>query len=192
MDLEKELSVIKERIQQQKMVVQEIQKIKLAFVSTGQPLEKICKEMFLSLGFKEVSTEINRSDLTLKYGRKDIVVEIKGLSKSAAEKNAAQLEKWVCEHIEKYDVQPKAILLVNAYRNVSLDKRVEEVFPKQMLKYANNREQCLLSTTQFVGLYLDCIKNPNKKKDIIKKFLDTVGIYEEYKDIHEYLEIESN
>lgn len=119
----------------------------------------------------------------------DIVVEIKGLNKSAGEKNAAQLEKWVSEHVEKYDKQPKAILLVNAFRNIKLDEREEDVFPKQMLKYATYREQCLLSTTQFLCLYLDCMKSPDKKEDIIKGLLNIVGVYNEYMNFKDFIEI---
>lgn len=186
-DYVQQINSLNEKIRIQKKVIRELQKIKIAFASTGAVLENICKEMFVNLGFKELEKGHNRSDLVLRYGRKDIVVEIKGLNKSAGEKKAAQLEKWVSEHIEHFEKQPKAILLVNAFRNIRLDERKEEVFPNQMLKYASSREQCLISTTQFICLYLDCIENPTKKKDIIKKMLDTVGIYEEYEDISRFI-----
>lgn len=186
---EKQLEEIKNMISCQEIVIKELQRLKLAFSSTGENLEKICKEIFLKLGFTDLPSENNRSDLVLKYGSMDIVVEIKGLNKSAGEKNAAQLEKWVSEHIEKYDKQPKAILLVNAFRNIKLDERDEDVFPKQMLKYAINREQCLLSTTQFLCLYLDCMKSPKKKEDIIKRLLNTVGVYNEYMNFKDFIEI---
>lgn len=185
----KELDTLRHKIEVQEELIKELQKIKLVFTSTGQVLENICRKMFLTLGFKEMQTEYNRSDLVLNYGVKDVVVEIKGLNKSAGEKNAAQLEKWVCEHIEQYGQQPKAVLLVNAYRNIILNKRTEDVFPKQMLKYSSSREQCLISTTQFICLYLDCIANPHKKKSIVKKMLDNVGVYEEYSDIGHFIEI---
>lgn len=186
---EKQIEEIKNKIYCQEIVIKELQRLKLTFSSTGENLEKICKEIFLKLGFIDLPSESNRSDLVLEYGSMDIVVEIKGLNKSAGEKNAAQLEKWVSEHIEKYDKQPKAILLVNAFRNIKLDEREEAVFPKQMLKYATNREQCLLSTTQFLCLYLDCMKRPEKKEDIIKGLLNTVGVYNEYMNFEDFIEI---
>ncbi|MDE7062579.1 MAG: hypothetical protein K2O73_04960 [Lachnospiraceae bacterium] len=185
---QEQLEEIKDKIRAQELVIKELQKLKLAFSSTGENLEKICKEIFLKLGFTELPSEHNRSDLVLQYEKKDVVVEIKGLSKSAGEKNAAQLEKWVSEHIEKYEKQPKAILLVNAFRNVRLDERAEAVFPSQMLKYASNREQCLLSTTQFLGLYLDCMNHPEQKKDNIDKLLHTVGEYKEYMNFADFIE----
>lgn len=185
----KQLEEIKNKIYCQEIVIKEWQRLKLAFSSTGENLEKICKEIFLKLGFIDLPAENNRSDLVLEYGNMDIVVEIKGLNKSAGEKNAAQLEKWVSEHIEKYDKQPKAILLVNAFRNIKLDEREEDIFPKQMLKYATNREQCLLSTTQFLCLYLDCLKSPDKKEDIINGLLNTVGVYNKYMDFKDFIEI---
>lgn len=184
----KQLEEIESKICSQEMEIKEMQRLKLVFSSTGENLEKICKEIFLKMGFVDLPSENNRSDLVLKYGSRDIVVEIKGLNKSAGEKNAAQLEKWVSEHIEKYGKQPKAILLVNAFRNVKLDERKEDVFPKQMLKYATNREQCLLSTTQFLCLYLDCMKNQKKKEEIIERLLNTVGVYSEYINFQDFIE----
>lgn len=183
-----QLDEIKNKIHSQETAVKELQKWKLTFTSTGKNLENICKEIFLELGFTDLPTESNRSDLVLQYGNRDIVVEIKGLSKSAGEKNAAQLEKWVSEHIEKYGREPKAILLVNAFKNNRLDERTEEVFPRQMLKYATNREQCLLSTTQLLCLYLDCRKNPDKKEEVINKLLHTAGVYSEYRNYQDYIE----
>lgn len=179
---------VKEKIEKQEEVIGKLQKPKLALVSKGKVLEEICKEMFLELGFEEIQKGHNRSDLVLKYKGRDVVVEIKGLSKSAGEKNAAQLEKWVSEHIEQYGRQPKAILLVNAFRNTKLDERSNKVFPNQMLKYSSSRGQCLISTTQFVCLYLDCISNARRKDRIVKSMLDTVGVYEEYSDTSLFIE----
>ncbi len=182
-----QLQEIKEKISNQEHIVQEISRIKFAFTSTGSVLEEVCKEIFHKLGFTIMPTEANRSDLVLQYGKKQIVVEIKGLTKSAGEKNAAQLEKWVCEHIEHYNIRPKAILLVNGYKDLPLEKRTEQIFPQQMIKYATNREQCLISTVQLVCLYIDCIKNNKSKSKNIKKLLETVGVYNGYTNISEYL-----
>jgi len=56
--------------------------------------------------------------LILDYKGKIAVVEVKGLGKSAAENNAAQLEKWVSEYYLTKGIKPKGILIVNAYKDV--------------------------------------------------------------------------
>lgn len=184
---EKELEEHKLKIYCQKKELIEIQKIKIALTSSGDVLEEICRYIFIKLGFKELPVEDNRSDLVLKYGKKEVVVEIKGLLKSASEKNAAQLEKWVSEHLKEYGVQPKAILLINSFRDLELHKRVEPTFPNQMLKYAENREQCLMTTTQLVLLYYDCLLNKTEKNKRIKELLNTVGIYKGHQDFSKFI-----
>lgn len=186
-EIEQKIRELEEQLTKQKAVVNEIKSLKLTFTATGKILEEICEKIFLQLGFVPLDTEENRTDLALKYKQQHIVIEIKGLTKSAGEKNAAQLEKWVSEHITKYGVRPKAILLVNGYKDIALSLRNEDVFPNQMINYACSREQCLLTTTQLLCLYIDCRKNPRKKAAIIKDLLQTIGIYNKYIDFGEYL-----
>lgn len=92
------------------------------------------------------------------------VVEIKGVTGSAAEKHAAKLEKWVSTYYEENEVKPKGILVVNTYRDQPLIDRPEVSFPHQMLKFCSQREHCLLTSTQLLSLYLDVKKNPLRKK----------------------------
>ena len=66
---------------------------------------------------KEATTK-GRSDIIAKYGEVAIVAEIKGVTKSAAEKHAAQLEKWVAQYIEENEVSPKGMLIVNGFLSI--------------------------------------------------------------------------
>ena len=53
----------------------------------------------------------DRDDLILQYNDRIAVVEIKGvLRKSAAERHAAQLEKWVSSYFSDKGIRPKGIL----------------------------------------------------------------------------------
>lgn len=135
------------------------------------------EEIFSELGFEILQAEKNRDDLIVKYGDDIAVVEIKGLSHSAGEKNAAQLEKWRATYLEIHGVNPKGILLVNTYRETPLAERNQPDFPEQMLRYAVGREHCLITAVQFLTLYYEAVKNPQFKEAIIKSLFETVGRY---------------
>lgn len=77
-------------------------------------------------------------------------------------------------------IKPKGVLLVNAFRNKPLKERTELVFPEQMLKYATCREHCLISSIQFLCLFIECKKNKKNKDKIIRDFLETIGVYNKY------------
>ena len=89
-----------------------------------------------------LEAEKGRSDKIAKYGEVAIVAEIKGVTKSAAEKHAAQLEKWVAQYFEENEVSPKGMLIVNGFCDMPLNERLEDVFPQQMLKYCGYTTVC--------------------------------------------------
>ena len=109
------------------------------------------------------------------------------MTKSAAEKHAAQLEKWVALFIEENEKTPKPLLIVNGYCDLPVTERTEDVFPKQMLKYCKARAHALISTTQLLCLFIEIKNNPECKKERIKELLNTEGIYNRYTNIGEYL-----
>lgn len=160
---------------------------KILFTGTGNNLEDKVKQIFKELDFEVLEVEAGRDDLIVKYGDYTAVIEIKGVSKSAAEKHAAQLEKWVSDYVEKNDVIPKGILLVNAFKDLPLNERNEKAFPGQMLKYSIQREHCLITTLQLLGLYYDCINNPERKDEIIGQLFNTIGVLENYLDWRDFI-----
>jgi len=54
----------------------------------------------------------------MKWREQIVIVEVKGQNKSAAEKNAAQLEKWLSTYFAENGVAPKGMLLVNTFRSI--------------------------------------------------------------------------
>ncbi len=181
------LEKLKKRIEKEKENLEETQRYKGLLTETGTSLEGIAKKVLLEIGFKLHETESGRSDIIASYKDQNIVAEVKGVTKSAAEKHAAQLEKWVSQFIEENEVTPKALLIVNAFKDTPVFERTEDVFPKQMLKYSEAREHALISTTQLLFLYIEIITNPDKKDDLIAELLSTVGVYNKYENITEYL-----
>ena len=186
--IEKKISDLKTQLDTQERKIQDIQKYKLLLTSSGQMLEEITKDVLSNLGLTILETEKGRSDLIAEYGDCAIVAEIKGVSKTAAEKHAAQLEKWVSMYIDEHDRIPKALLIVNGYCNTPLCERTEDVFPQQMLDYCIARKHVLITTTQLLCMYIDLQKHPENRNEVISGLLTSTGKYDRYLDYESYFD----
>lgn len=180
-DTEQKMEKLREELDSHKNVLKNIQDYKYLLTSSGKTLEAIVKRVLEEIGFTLFKTEENRTDVIAKYKDRDIVFEIKGVKYSAAEKNAAQLEKWVSEFISVNNKIPKAILIVNGYYELPITERNEPIFPNQMLKFSKSREHCLLSTYQLLKLFIEIKQHPEKSEALINELLNTVGVYDKYK-----------
>jgi hypothetical protein len=158
---------------------------KLLFTGTGPALEEQAKEAFALLGFEVESGPVGRSDIRLKWNNTTAVVEVKGVGKSAAEKNAAQLEKWLSEERLDGTENPKGILLVNGWRTLPPTERVEETFPHQMLAFCTARQHCLITGIQLLAMVRCCIANPSRKAEIADSLMQTVGLIPGWTDLSE-------
>lgn len=177
---ELELAAVLEKINKQKEEILTLESYKLLFTGTGRALEIQVGKVFEELGFSVSEGIPGRDDLILERNDAVAVVEVKGVSKSAAEKHAAQLEKWVSEYIEVNEKMPKGILVVNAFKDLPLDKRNEDDFPHQMVTYSERRSHCLISGLQLLCLYFDCLQHPEKANELLDELLTTVGVYNKY------------
>ncbi|MBT2761892.1 hypothetical protein [Paenibacillus sp. ISL-20] len=175
---EQKLYEIQNEIEKNKEDLNSLEEFKLLFTSSGKALEKTVGTIFKTLGFEVAEGLPGRDDLIIKYEEKVAVVEVKGVAKSAAEKHAAQLEKWVSEYFTTKDVMPKGILVVNAFKDVPLKERMEDPFPDQMLKYSKNRNHCLLTGLDLLAIYFFVMENPEKKVQIVENLFSTCGIFE--------------
>lgn len=180
-EIENEISTLKQKLENKTQSLSCVQEYKYLLTTSGKTLEKIVTRVLKEIGFTLFETEENRTDVIAKYKNRDVVFEIKGVKHSAAEKNAAQLEKWVSEFISVNNKIPKAVLIVNGYYEVPITERNEPIFPNQMLKFSKDREHCLLSTYQLLKLFIEIKQHPEKSEDLIKELLNTVGIYDKYK-----------
>jgi hypothetical protein len=160
-----------------------LEALKSLITETGKPLEKLVRAAFEQLGCLTEDGAPGRTEFVLRWGAKTGVVEVKGVSKSAKEQDAAQLEKWVVEQYEKDGRRPKGFLVVNAYRELPLDQRTEAAFPNQMLKYSTSREHCLVTTTQLLGALLDA----GAAKQTLAAMFRTEGVLGIYRDWREFL-----
>lgn len=186
--LESKLGTIKDKISTQKKSIAELGEYKILFSGDGRALEILVGRIFSELGFDVAEGLPGRDDLILKYAQNIAVVEVKGVSKSAGEKHAAQLEKWVSEYHSQKDIKPKGILVINTYKDIPLLERNELSFPDQMIPYSINREHCLITGVQLLGLYMDCRFDLAKREKMVNLIFKTNGIFPEYKDWSNFLE----
>ena len=180
---------IEKKIEKRNDIIRRIKNKKILLTASGTPLEEMVKETLNEIGFAIRETEKGRSDIVASYKKEDIVAEIKGVSKSAAEKHAAQLEKWVSEFVLAKEKEPKAILIVNGYCDTPLMQRKEDVFPAQMLKFCESRGHALITTTQLLCLYIEIKDNPGCATERIAELLSCVGKYKRYQDFEKYFKI---
>ncbi|MFN8442552.1 MAG: hypothetical protein U0175_17390 [Caldilineaceae bacterium] len=185
--LETNLSELLLEINRKKEEIIRLEEYKLLFSGTGKALEVQVRRIFLELGFEVSEGAPGRDDLIIKHNDQVAVVEIKGVNKSAAEKHAAQLEKWVSEYYANNGIRPKGILVVNAFKDIPLSDRNEPAFPHQMIKYSLNREHCLITGLQLLGLYLDFKNNPGRLQNLTETLLTTEGIFPLYQAWPEYM-----
>lgn len=122
---------------------------KALLYATADELEEACAEVLTLLGGRRLDSEIGRADLRYQFPQGTAVVEVKGVTKSAKESFAAQLEKWAAAEIQAgaSSSSIKSILFVNHYRESPPAIRPEP-FPDQMLPYATSRGHLLMSTVQ--------------------------------------------
>lgn len=153
--LRDELAEVQRRIDSQQEQLDTYKTLKQALSGTGKPLEGIIELLFKEFGFELLPTEPGRDDLIIKANEQIGVVEIKGVKGSASEQNATQLMKWVNNYHHENNVEPKGILIVNAFKDLAPDLRKEEAFPHQMIAYATRMQFCLITTYQLLGIYLD-------------------------------------
>lgn len=179
--LKEQMDFINMQIEEEQQSIHELEKNKILFTGSGKELEIQVKRIFEELGFIVTEGLPGRDDLILEYENKIAVVEVKGVSKSAAESYAAQLEKWVSEYYLTKGVKAKGILIVNSYKDLPLTRRKEASFPHQMLDYCEKREHCLITGLQLLGLYLEC-KDSDKKDSMIELLFATKGIFSEYQN----------
>lgn len=186
------LEKLKLKIERQQKSLDHLQRYKALVCTSGTALEEIVKTVLTELGFVLSKAEKGRSDIIAQYDDTGVVAEIKGVSKSAAEKHAAQLEKWVSQYIEDNERTPKPLLIVNGFCEVPVFDRNEEVFPHQMLKYCEARGHALITTTQLLCLYIEIQKNPDCKTERISELLSCVGKYPRYQNFSEFLIAKEN
>lgn len=162
-------------VEQANLDLVETRKWKRLVSGTGSELERAVEAALAHLGCTVDEGEAGRADRIVRWKKKVAVIEVKGLTKSAGEKNAAQLEKWVSEYTVDVGTPPKGLLVVNAWRSAPLDERDKPAFPDQMLAYSEQRNHCLLTTAQLLAA-IAAGTSVKKREAFIKGLFETKGV----------------
>lgn len=152
------------------------------YLGTGRALELQVREVLGLLGGEVRESEAGRDDWHVAFPEGPAVLEVKGLTKSAAEKHAAQLEKWVAGAYEESGTMPKGILVANTWREEPLSERDKEDFPTQMVPYSEGRGHCLLTGLQLFLIQADVEADPDRAEYWRKTLLKTRGVLKDPTD----------
>lgn len=158
------------------------------YLGTGRSFELRVKDVLESLGGVVTEPEPGRDDWKVAFGEFRAVVEVKGVTKSAAEKQAAQLEKWVASELEETGAAPKGILIVNTWREVPLEDRTEADFPDQMLPYSEGRQHCLLTGLDLYVIACEIDADRDKAPHWRERLLGTSGRLQGVPDWRTYIQ----
>jgi hypothetical protein len=159
-------------LQQQKELVDTKDQL---FLGTGRALELEVKKVLELLGGTVTEPPLGRDDWRVSFSEGEAVLEVKGVGKSAAEKHAAQLEKWVSSVFEETGRLHKGILVVNSWRELPLNERTQEDFPQQMLAYSGQRNHCLVSGLQLFVIQAEVEKDSGRAEYWGQQLLATSG-----------------
>lgn len=157
------------------------------YLGTGRALELQVKELLALMGGEVQETLPGRDDWRVAFGEDLAVVEVKGVRKSASEKYAAQLEKWVAGALEETGKSHKGILVVNTWRETPLDKRTEEDFPRQMMPYSLSRSHLLVTGLELFIIALQIQDDPGLGEFWREKFMTSVGRLSEVGEWSNYI-----
>jgi len=159
------------------------------YLGTGRALELQVREVLVLLGGKVSEPEAGRDDWRVTFPEGLAVLEVKGLTKSAAEKHAAQLEKWVAGAYEETGKMPKGILVANTWRNEPLSERKKDDFPAQMVPYSEGRGHCLLTGLQLFLIQADVEANPDRAEYWREAIFKTNGVLKEPTDWRSVIQV---
>lgn len=154
---------------------------KLLVAGSGTPLEIAVADALQVLGFDLQPVVPGRTDVRGTYKGQWVVVETKGVSKSAAESYSAQLEKWVAEEVVA-ERPPKGILIINAWQKKAPLERTQPAFPPQMRPYAEKRDHCLVTGLQLLSLARAALAEPGRADELASLLIRTTGVLEGWDD----------
>ncbi|MBE9593927.1 MAG: hypothetical protein IMF19_10675, partial [Proteobacteria bacterium] len=178
--LEQKIEEEKREVEQKTKQLKDLTKFKKLLTEKGEVLEEIVWETLEELGATvKRPDEPGKSDgkFTDYKGRK-AVLEIKGKGgrKSIATEDVRELEDWVSDGLAKGE-EYKGILFGNPFREPPPEKRGEP-FPPDVRRFAEKRDQCLVTTIQLFEAFTRVKAGKMKHKEIFDELMETNGVCE--------------
>lgn len=179
-ELEAQIIALQNEVQQKQVAIREKEKYKTLFTETGKPLEQAVLKLFQDLVLDVQEGRDKLEDGVLRFAGQTAVWEVKGLTGSASLKDSRQLVSWAQDYAGDEEKDTKGIMIVNGYRLEELQGRNQAVFPANVVDHSTRNGNCLITTTQLLGLYFECQAHPERKEEMIQSLFDTVGVYQRF------------
>jgi hypothetical protein len=171
-----------DRLSDAKSKLGHIQTFKRLFLARDQQLVDAVQQTLTALGMSVRPGVKTKDDLIAEHGSQVMVIEVKGRdTKGGAERDSQQLEKWISDYsLNDEGKTAKGLLVLNAFKDIPLDKRTQDVFPHPMVEYSRKRDHCLISGIQLFCLLVESLNDERRKEESIKKLFQCVGVFPEY------------
>jgi hypothetical protein len=174
----RQLEAIQSKISEFEGSLRELEKFKGLLYGTGVTLQELVRETLGKLG-AGIEPSVVTDEFIINVGGRRALVEVKGNTKSISKKDLAQLITDLGEHLKATDEEVHGILVGNAWRLLPLEERGTDdkpVFPKNVIKIAENHNIGLISTAELFKAYCKVLGNAQHREDVIDKIIGKKGV----------------
>ena len=174
----RQLEAIQLKISEFERSLREFEKFKGLLYGTGVTLQELVRETLGKLG-AGIEPSVVTDEFIINVSGRRALVEVKGNTKSISKKDLAQLITDLGEHLKATDEEVHGILAGNAWRLLPLEERGTDdkpVFPKNVIKIAENHNIGLISTAELFGAYCKVLGNAQHREDVIDKIISNKGV----------------
>jgi hypothetical protein len=155
--------------------LRELRQYKALVGGYGPTLENIVKDALGTLGMIVEPGPPMRADFIGTWNGKTFVIEVQGVKKTAKEDHFRSLMMWVGEIGIERQVDPKGLLIVNAFRDTPPPNRTQSAWPSNVASKCLQHGFCALTGLQLLRLAFEAKAHPERKAELIQLLLDTNG-----------------
>ena len=181
-----EFASLKDRFKTLSGQLADRRKDKRLFTAMGHDLEDAVDAAMTSLGFRvEKPDKTNRTDRIAWDGERAVVLEIKGREKGALARHLGQVMNWKGEFYSRRErAADAAILIVNGWRKLPLDKRSDKaVFEPNIVSDAEREGIGLMTGVQVLGLKIAVESGDLGKEEARNRIFDCRGLFDGFETL---------
>lgn len=173
-----QLETLASVIREKENTLAELQKYRGLLYETGLKLQELVRTTLEKLGVRiEPSTVTD--EFIIEVGGNKALIEVKGNTKSIVKGDLGQLITDLGEHLKATDEDIAGILIGNAWRLEPVEARNTHdrpIFSQAVVKIAENRSICLISTTELFKAYCKTLEDPKYKEVILSEIISSKGV----------------
>lgn len=165
-----------EKLKRQKAAFDEYKKLLYA---SGAELEQIFRQCLDRLGCPVTSAKHGQEEYIATYKGEDHLVEVKGVSKSAALDHVRQLIDYILIYQQETGKECHGILFVNAWKSLPPAERGTSdrpIFPADVIKRAAANNISLISSVDFFNAFCKFLDDPSLAAKILELMMTGQGV----------------